>query len=354
MAIRFKDLTPQITGANTVFTIAPAAYDAGSTILLFNSGALTRVVDYTEDVGRQLITLNFTPTLTDKLTVYYDDPAISALPSGFQVSVLKSDYLFGLDLKDQFGNIMSDVTLGNKLSIGLARMERELRDFNLLPKVIKSSAVKGVLDSQGNYAVQPEPALEAAADIFEDPYDYDVKDYINWGYLALRRKPVVSIERIRLIYPTGQTIITYPNEWIKTYHKFGQVQIVPMAGSFNQYPLIGQGGMYLPLLSGFLTTNVPQLIHVDYTAGLTSIPDDLKDAIYKLGSIEILKQAGHGKAPGVASISTGVDGLSESTTLTQSGQTQMFGALIKNYEDDVKTFIKDFYQHQKGIDFRVA
>ena len=52
--------------------------------------------------------------------------------------------------------------------------------------------------------------------------------------------------------------------------------------------------------TGFLTKNVPQLIHVDYTTGLTEIPDDLKDCVYKLGAIESLKLAGGGKMPGVA------------------------------------------------------
>lgn len=356
MAQRFKDLTPQIgVGPTSVFTVSPASYDVGSTILVKNGSVLENIpANYAENPDRQTITLVVPAISTDSLGVYYEDPAISPLPASLQVSVLKSDYLFGLDLKDQFGNVMSDVTLGNKLSIGTARMERELKDFSLTPKVIKSTIVNGVQRADGTYAVDPDPVAQAAADVFEDPYDYDVNDYINWGFLVLRRKPVVSIERIRLIYPTGQTIITYPKEWIKLYSKFGQVHIVPMAGSFNQYPLIGQGAMYLPLLSGFLTKSIPQLIHVDYTAGLASIPDDLKDAIYKMGALEVLKTAGQGKAPGIATMATAADGLSESTTLTQSANSQMFGALIKQYEDDVKVFIKSYMATNRSIDMRVA
>lgn len=353
MALRFKDLTSQIDGVNQIFTISPATYDAGSPVLIYNGEPVTPLDDFTEDPARQILNTVFIPQPNDKLIVYYSDPSIGALPTDFTIETLKSDYLFGFDLKNQFGCIITDVTLGNKLAIAVAKMERELKDFNLTPKVIKSSGVQGIMGDGGVWVQPPEPALEAAADIIEDPYDYDVGDYLNWGYMALRRKPIVSVERIRLIYPTGQTIIAYPKEWIKIYHKFAQIQIVPMAGSFKQYPLIGQGAMYLPLLSGFLTKNVPSLIHVDYTAGLTTIPDDLKDAIYKMGAIESLKLAGGGKMPGVASLSTAADGLSESTTLTQSQNTQLYGALIKQYQEDVDKFTKDYRVFQKGLDFKV-
>lgn len=353
MAIRFKDLTSQIDGVNQIFTIAPDSFDLESTVLMYNGNSVTPVIDFTEDPARNKITTTFIPQPNDKLVLYYSDPSISPVPDGIEVVTLKSDYLFGFDLKNQFNCIISDVTLGNKLSIAVARFEREMKDFNLTPKVIKSTAVNGILGDNGAFVTPPEPELAALADIIEDPYDYDVSDYMNWGYMRVRRKPIVTVERIRLIYPTGQTIIDYPHEWIKTNRKFAQIQIVPMAGSFKSFPLIGQGAMYLPLLSGFLTKNVPHLIHVDYTAGLTEIPDDLKDCLYKLGAIEVLKLAGGGKMPGVASLSTSADGLSETTTLTQSQTTQLYGSLIKQYEDDVKLFLKDYRVFQKGIDFAV-
>ena len=355
MALRFKDLTSQVNGVNLVFTIAPAHFAAGTTTLIKNGAILEQTVDYTEGPSLQTLTTLLAPLLGDSLWAYYDDSVIVPFPSSWQVPTLKSDYLFGLPLKDQFGNVMSDATLGNKLTIGIARIQRELKDLSLIPQVIKSTIVNGIIRNDGSYAVTPDPVAQAQADIFEDPYDYDVNDYINWGFMILRRKPVISIERVRLIYPTGQTIIQYPNEWIKIYHRFGQMSIVPMAGSFNQYPLIGQGAMYLPLLSGYLTRNIPQLIHVDYTAGLTTMPDDLRDCVYKSAAIEVLKAAGQGMAPGMAALSTGADGLTESTTLTQSANSQMFGPLIKQYTDDVAEFLRLYRATDRGtIDFRVA
>lgn len=364
MSIRFKDISSQITGTQATFSVGPAFYNLTSTLIIWNDKPLTQAVDYNENSDKQHVTLvgngvaigqsSNLPQPGDKLVIYYDDPSYTPLSSNFDVGTLKSDYLFGIDLKDAIGRILQDSTLANKLSIGIARMQRELLDFSLTPQVIKSTYVNGQQDASGNWIVMPDTVAQAQANLFEDPYDYDVNDYINWGFLVVRRKPIISVERIRLIYPTGQEIIQYPPEWIKIYHKFGQIQIVPMAGSFNQYPLIGQGAMYLPLMSGFLTKSVPSLIHVDYTAGLSVLPDDLKDAVYKLGAIEVLKFAGQAKAPGVASVSTSADGLSESTTLTQSANSQLFGALIKQLEDDVKKFIVDFKENQKGIDFRVA
>jgi hypothetical protein len=340
MAQKFLDLTSQITGSNSAFTIAPDKYEPGSSMLVLNGAVQRPEVDYNENSDQQTLTTTFTPLLTDKLSVYYEEVVVVTLPSGFTTAMLQSDYLFGLDLKDQMGRTLPDQVLANKITIAIARMERELRDFAITPKVIKCTGWEG-----GDFGT---------ADIFEDPYDYDLNDYMNWGFLVLRRKPVISVQRIRLIYPTGQLIIQYPLEWIKIYHKFAQIQIVPMAGSFSQYPLIGQGAMYLPLMSGFLTKSVPQLIHVDYTAGLSVVPADLTDAIYKMAAIDILRNAGQSKAPGVASLSTSGDGLSENTTLTQSANTTLYGAQIKEYQADVKQFIVDFLENQKGIDFRVA
>jgi hypothetical protein len=349
MALRKVDLTPLIDGVRTAFTIAPAFFDPTTTLVLRNGSSLAGF--YTEGVDRQTLALASAPITTDTLVCYYNDDLFAPLPGDFDVAKLKSDYLFGLSLKDSNGNAMSDTTLGNKLSIGIARAQRELKDFSITPQVIKSTIVKGVQRADGSWAVLPEQAAIDVADVFEDPYDYDLNDYLKWGFLLLRRKPVISIERIRLIYPTGQNIIQYPQEWIKLYAKFGQVQIVPSTGTF---PSIGLGGMYLPLMSGFLMNNIPQLIHVDYTAGIAIIPDDMRDALYKYGAVEVLKTAGQAMAPGVASLSTGADGLSESTTLTQSANSQMFGPLIKQYEEDAKAFFKSYSETNRSIDFRVA
>lgn len=354
MGLKFIDFTSQIVGSNTAF-VTTDRFQAGSTILILNGGVQRPTVDYNENVSGLAIGTTFIPAPTDILGMYYEVvDAPVPIPAGFSVAMLQSDYLFGLDFKDQTGRTMPTQVMENKINIAITRMQRLLRDFSITPQVIKSSITLGVRNAAGGWAVEPDQAALAAADMFEDPYDYDVNDYINWGFLVLRRKPVISVERVRLIYPTGQTIIQYPPEWIKLYKKFGQMSIVPMAGSFNQYPLIGQGAMYLPLMSGFLTKNVPQLIQVDYTAGLTTVPTDLTDAIYKMAAIDILRNAGQGKAPGVASVSTSADGLSESTTLTQSANTTLYGAQIKEYQEDVKRFVADFLEDQKGIPFVVA
>ena len=356
MALRQADLILQVTGSATVVSIKPYFFDPLSTVLIQNGSTLIRNTDYTEGADRQSLTFAVAPPLpaTTSLVCYFNDDLFSPLPPDFDTATLQANYLFGLDLKDQMGRALPNQVLVNKLMVAIAQMQRELRDFSITPQVIKSSYVLGLKCADGSWSQPPEIAAIEAADLFEDPYDYDINDYINWGFMVLRRKPIISVERVRLIYPTGQTIIQYPPEWIKMYKKPGQFQIVPMAGSFNQYPLIGQGAMYLPLMSGFLTKSVPQLIHVDYTAGLEEIPDDLKDAIYKLAAIQILLNAGQGKAPGVASLSTSADGLSENTTLTQSANTTLYGAQIKEYRADVKQFIVDFLENQKGIDFRVA
>jgi len=341
-----EDLTSQVDGVNTTFVLAEE-YEANTPQLFLGGQCLRKDSDYVEQPTTHSFLFNFVPTAGDALVCYYLTKfSVLQGSSGFDVLTMRQAYLFGLNLKDRAGNPITDQVLQQKLSLAISYFQREF-DIFITPTVIKSNAILGTT------LELPEPL---PYDIIEPPYDYDVHDYMNWGYMRLRKIPVISIERVRLIYPTGQTIITYPNEWLKLYPKFGQLQIVPMAGSFKQYPLIGQGAMYLPLLSGFLTKNIPSLIHIDYTCGFKQgeIPLDFADIIYKKASIEILRIAGQAQMPGVASVSTGADGLSESTTLTQSAQTTLFQSYINEYKKDIEDFVNDFRETQKGINFVVS
>jgi hypothetical protein len=82
---------------------------------------------------------------------------------------------------------------------------------------------------------------------------------------------------------------------------------------------------------------MPQMIYVDYVAGykIGAVPEDIRNAVAKIASIDILGIAGDAILAGVASLSTGIDGLSESFSTTASATNATYGAHILQYQKEV-------------------
>lgn len=67
----YQNLTPQITGSNSSFSIAPAKYVAGSTMLILTGDVQRPGIDYFENADGITITTPYTPLLTDELGLFY-------------------------------------------------------------------------------------------------------------------------------------------------------------------------------------------------------------------------------------------------------------------------------------------
>lgn len=333
------NISSQCNSVNLTFVL-PEAYEVGTLQVVLSGATLTKDVNYTEQPNANSVLFVLAPATGATLVIFYNAryTFMSGI-AGFTTDIMRQSYLFGLPLTDRAGNPITNAMLQQKLDIAVAYFQRDL-DIYVVPTVVKSTAVLG------SSTVPPE---NVTYDVLEDPYDYDARDYFNWGYMRLRKTPVISVERMRLIYPTGQLIIQYPTDWIKIYHKVGQIHIVPSAMSYASYPIIG--GQYLPLMSGYLNRNIPALINVDYTVGFKQgqIPADFADVVYKKAAIDVLRIAGNAMAPGIASISTGADGLNESTSLAQGQGSTMFGGYIKEYKQDIDDFLTDFRETQQGV-----
>lgn len=241
---------------------------------------------------------------------------------------LKTRYLFGIEFLDAQGQPYPDDFYFYHLSRAVQELERETH-VNIMRKTIS-----------------------------DEKHDYDVRDYFQFAFLKLFEAPIVSVERVSLVYPTGVNIFTIPSEWVKMYPENGQIHLVPTTGTLSMV-ILGQGGTYLPLIYqglGYL----PHLFHVDYTAGLETgeIPLDVMDAIFKLACIELLRVAGDILyPPGTTSLSVGIDGLSQS----QGHQNPPFRARLDSYKEDLYgdgrtnrgllAKIKQFYH---GMNMRVS
>ena len=171
--------------------------------------------------------------------------------------------------------------------------------------------------------------------VADEPHDYISSDFLQYGFLRLNRLPIKSVDRIDGVY-SGSVLFTFPTEWLRVDRTAGQVQIVPFTGNMT---MITQGGAaYIPLL-GNATSVVPQLWHVAYTAGWedASIPRRLIEAVCKKAAIDILAILGdliYG--PGITSRSVSADGLSQTTSLANSGaDAAIFGGRIARYTRDL-------------------
>lgn len=222
-------------------------------------------------------------------------------------SYLKTNYLNGLDFVDENGVTIPAQWYAVKLRTAIATFER-ITKVRILRRTITAEL-----------------------------HDYYAQDYAQFMYLNLFEYPVVSVESISAMYPTGQIITTFPNEWVRLDKMKGQIQLVPTNGTLSQV-ILGQGGSYLPILFGTMS-KLPQLFHIDYTAGFEDgkIPTDLIDAIMKLATIEVLANMGDTIfPPGVSSISAGVDGLSQGMGIVNNGDSPpVFAGRVNTYTRDL-------------------
>jgi hypothetical protein len=157
-----------------------------------------------------------------------------------------------------------------------------------------------------------------------DPaYDYDPDFFTGekWGFLVLRQKPLISVGKIRFVYPSP-TIGFYdiPGDWLRIDRKYAHIRFVPASSPFVA-PL---NAFILQALGGGRT--IPFAIEVNYVAGLTdpwSTYPELIDAVKKTAVLKIIED---GFLPQSGSISA--DGLSQSMSID-----------LKVYRDGINTIL---------------
>ena len=145
-----------------------------------------------------------------------------------------------------------------------------------------------------------------------DPaYDYD-PDFFQgekWGFMVLRKKPIVGTPTlIRFVYPAPtQGFYDIPADWLRLDRKYAHIRFVPASSPFvaplNAFILQALGG----------GRSIPFAIEVTYVAGLENAAitfPELIDAIKKKAILKIIED---GFLPQSGSISA--DGLSQSMSI---------------------------------------
>jgi hypothetical protein len=257
----------------------------------------------------------------DNLPLTKEDDTFTVSDPVVTPSEIRNKWCFGLPLNKSDGSVISDADIYGYIKGAVNEVERKL-SIALKPQTIRCNASARAL------------AL-TAYDVEEPPYDYDFKQFSQWGYLQLRKRPVLSVDDIKIVLPNGQEVLNLM-QWLKLYKKPAQLHVVPYAGT--PFMMVNVPGIAFPLLSGNLGRNLPQAIWVDYTAGMSPVPEDIKNVIAKIASIDVLGIAGDAILAGIASLSTSVDGLSESYSTTASATNATYGAHILQYQKEIDNF----------------
>jgi hypothetical protein len=193
--------------------------------------------------------------------------------------------------------------------------------------------------------------MEGDSKIYTDedfPYDFNPDEWLNYGFLQLRHKPVIKINRLQLVGPTGTAVLDLlANNWVRVNKAYGQLNSFPRNQMIFGPAMQGYGSILMWAMKRY-----PQGLECDYEAGYQTaadIPSDLREVIGKLAAVKLLNAIGDGLLPGFSSQSVSIDGLSEAFSSTQSATSAYFGARIAVYTKELMDWVSKARYKYGGI-----
>lgn len=231
---------------------------------------------------------------------------------------------WGQDLVASNEDEFTDEQIRYRIKLATADWEKWLR-FDITKKILKcdpdSSLIKGV-----------------QYDEEVDPFPFKAMEWMNRGFVSLRRCPVISIEQALLLSPTGEAVQDITT-WARLEKKIGIVYFWPKMDSVFE----SQGVLAHNLLGawGRGLDDYPEGFKIDFTVGHSSmahIPEELRGIVAKWAGVYLLDEIGDGILSGFSAASNSIDGLSQSFSSTQSATSAYYGARIKSYIDEMKMF----------------
>lgn len=172
----------------------------------------------------------------------------------------------------------------------------------------------------------------------------------RWGFTKLRKRPVVSVDRVAFAFPHPAAIIfELRPEWLRVDLHNGCFNIIPTSGPTI---LLQFNNTMLSIIGGSFT--LPQSIVIDYTTGFT--PDELRygeygdvlRAIRLRASIAMLPGLGIALTGGRTSRSLSLDGMSESGGW-MGGKWGPYSGVVEAALREEKELRESLLQRSQGI-----
>ena len=187
-----------------------------------------------------------------------------------------------------------------------------------------------------------------------DKLDFYRGDFDSFMYVRTYEKPILHVEQVKM-YLNDQTILDYPDKWIKVTNRLGQVELQPslLAGGFNasmQVPYLSISGYPFGVPPVSQDQFSPQSIGLTYLAGMIPQPadqhginrdyyphPDLIAYCAKYAAIEVLERWGRTViGAGIAGFDVSIDGISTNVNSTQSAENTASSADIQLIQADMK------------------
>ena len=245
----------------------------------------------------------------------------------FTPEELLINYLFGIEIEDRSGGKLPYETHIFYIRAAQEIMEKHL-SIKFLPQIVTERK------------------------------DFVREDFSQWGFLRTTY-PVKSALALHGFVNSVQQI-EYPPEWLSTEENnvgdvpYRQFNIVPVSVQTPQVNSVVYSGI-TPHLGFFGYKTIPNYWKPVYYTGFNKIPFDLKNYIGRLAAIGLFDIGGSlVLGAGIASMSIGVDGLSQSISTTQSAENHAYSATIKSYRGGMKEELRTLEGIYKGLTMGVV
>lgn len=272
---------------------------------------------------------------------------------------IKGSELYGVLIQARGESLpLSDDAIGQKIRAAEDFYERNLQTFFNLRRVASDPARRGLVKGQFPPFVSD---YTNDYDVAEPAYDYEQDLFLpnRWAWMDLNYRPVQSVTEMFIQFPGSTSPFIIPPDWILLDQKKGRIQILPLKG---------------PAVAAFLTANVnvtilvganqtvPQILYVDYVAGIGTKDDELgldgdsndllegvrlMTVLLLFGILSIIRTAGIGSA------SLSEDGLSRSQSFLQ-GKYGPYGPMIELAMQNEKEIRRTWKDQEHGVLMGVA
>ena len=238
---------------------------------------------------------------------------------------------------------------------------------------LDDSVYEHLIDTKIPYAEQQLGIAILPRIVANERHDYYANDFMHYNYIQTYERPILQVNSVEMMY-NNQRLEKFPTSWLKVYTRTGEIEINP-AVIVGDSSVLNGGEAYMngtqaissaPLwgLPGIASTDVvPQALQYTYVAGMLpptrrgitrdwEVPLDLVQLIAKYVLRELLEIWGDLIiGAGIAGESLSVDGISESTTTTQSAMYTGGAARIKLIDDTIASLeqgLRNRYGYNKG------
>lgn len=183
----------------------------------------------------------------------------------------------------------------------------------------------------------------------EKPYNYWADEFPAYGNIILNEKPVLYVQRMRLLFSNTAQVFPVPSSWLQWDPRSGQVSIVPVAASNVVVTSSAIAGLSI-LTAGFgVLGYVPNFVSVDYIAGLDdnwqNDPqwDDLQQSLEERVALQVLEDIAQAYYAGTMSASIAAAGYS------QQFQFDRFMTRKQELQAKLTQFQQDLAETEGGI-----